>query len=50
MNKDKIAEILAMIVVFPVYIIFTPLVFIMGGIYRVWDMWKTYLNGESDDL
>lgn len=49
MNKDKIAEVLAMIFMFPLYIVITPIAFIMGGIYRVYDLWKFYFTGEQDD-
>ena len=49
MNKDKIAEVLAMTFMFPVYIIITPIAFIMGGIYRVYDLWKFYFTREQDD-
>ena len=49
MNKDKIAEVFAMIFMFPLYIVITPIAFIMGGIYRVYDLWKFYFTGEQDD-
>lgn len=49
MNKDKIAEVLAMTFMFPLYIIITPIAFIMGGIYRVYDLWKFYFTREQDD-
>lgn len=49
MNKDKIAEVIAMILMFPLYTIITPIAFIMGGIYRVYDLWKFYFTGEQDD-
>lgn len=46
-TKMKIGEVVAMILAFPIYILFTPFVFIMGGIYRVGDLWRVYFTGEE---
>lgn len=48
-TKDKIAEVMAMIIVFPLYVIFTPIVFVVHGIFGICGLWRIYFKDEESE-
>lgn len=48
-TKDKICEVMAMIMMFPLYVVLTPIVFIMHGIFGICGLWRIYFKDEESE-
>ena len=48
-TKNKIGEVVAMIAMFPLYVVFTPVVFIMHGVFGICGLWKIYFKDEESE-